>query len=248
MQKADEGCTTDQIMDWVRSQPKISAYALSPMNEVFDFHVSDGSTLVQLVFKVMNDHAYPITDTDLKQQVAKTKRLNFDEQTFKCKGTMEWSFGTPEDVLSEKFKTPIVYVDAKDLAPLAAKVMEKTGFMLAMKAGPRGGYIEMLEHPVTKQVVICAPDFHARKAVCDDIRKQFDLVEFRFDNQSWSRLTTDFVSLTVGKWAPSVYSQDYQHILETSQLSPWVAVLAEVSKHDVLTAINDAPLNLILLC
>jgi len=56
------------------------------------------------------------------------------------------------------------------LSPIFYILVKETGFIPMVNCGTIGSRLEKIEHPVTKQIIVAAPNHLERKKVCDELR------------------------------------------------------------------------------
>ena len=219
----------ESIMEWVESKKHVTMFAFGPHDQLIAKYVAPVKTQMTLAFKINNNHLYPVMQKDLKLRVSKTGKLDLQNEVFKIKNWNSAAFTTCADILENKFpQEKILYVNDVDLcAPinetsLVAEIMKQTGFIPNMKFRSVGSQLEMIEHPTTGQIIVSSPDYQERTKVCADLYNEFELVEFKFSNQSWATFTKDIMQIKVGRWPTSVYGPDMNRIIQDFPLKPYI--------------------------
>ena len=196
-----DGVSCNELIKWAESEhPNISIYCLDPFLNVFRYTTATNwHNMITLCFWVNNGHVYPILDEEQKKDIRYKKRLDLDihlkEFQFNVEhGGEEFNFITEDneqDFIEGKLKGKVFMVkDTKtiDLAELAGRCIEHTNNIdCFFHPKPRSG-IDAFQHPETKQVVIEAKDYDLRKKICDQLRKENDIEDFRRKNQSFVAL------------------------------------------------------------
>ena len=55
--------------------------------------------------------------------------------------------------------------------------------------------------------------------------KEINCEQFKFKNQSWSQLATDYYKVKYGELKQSTYGPDLLHIFKEYRLAPYVSVM-----------------------
>lgn len=113
----------------------------------------------------------------------------------------------------------IVLCEWHDLCKLANKVMGETNYMIT-HADFYGATLRAFVNPVTEQIIMSAEDYKQRKLVFSQL---FNWETFKFKNQSWTKLASDFFKLECGDIPESDYG-----------VEPYTAIVSEKYKMDNL--------------
>ncbi|MDR3477581.1 MAG: hypothetical protein P4M14_06075 [Gammaproteobacteria bacterium] len=93
----------ETIVAWVKLRDCISIWAFNALDELIAKHIATASkTKLSLVFKINNDHLYPIMQDDLKQFVFKTGRINLTKEVFKIKNWNDAVLVRAEDIINNE--------------------------------------------------------------------------------------------------------------------------------------------------
>ena len=242
----------ETIIEWVQLNNQISLFAFNSLDCLVAKHIAPDRTKLTMVFKINNNHLYPVMQDEMKLRVSKTGKIDLAKEVFKVKNwndavlvelneIIELFDGSPQDLVNPHpgiEAAKILYVDIDDLCSLVGPIVKQTSMMPNMKFRSVGSQLEMIEHPMTGQIIVSSKDYHKRVDVCSDLERQFkNLVEFRFANQSWPAIAKDVMQLKVGKWPLSVYSPNLLTIMSDYSLAPYI-VQFPYSKSDALDIVS----------
>lgn len=223
------GWSIEDIMKWAEHKGCVSAYALDPFDKVISSVVAEERTSLRLVFKINNDHCYPIMQQELKDIVSRTKRLELKRQVFEYGSSLPYVVvQTLDEAKAYEGPASLVYVDGvHDLSDLAHRITRESGILLE-KGQYRESLLEKMIHPVNDKIIVAANAYHERKHVADTELAKSDYVAFRWCNQSWLSLASTIMDLKVGAIPKSDYGPDIIDILSNYKLGPWVVQTGNV--------------------
>ena len=233
------GVSVQNIINYALAKKYISVFALNPFGYLINKHVAD-KVKATLVFKLNNEHIFPIVQNELKKAVAQTKRLDLKEIKFDIQDYSDATYVNVENFSSlELPSTKLILVDTNDLSAFVSNVIETTGYIPVNNVA-RGALVECFQHPVTQSIIIAAPKYKERKAVLerefaerrsgDGTSPSSKLMDFMWSNQSWSKIGKDMMRHEVGILKESTYSPDYMQVLDNYGLHPYIVDLTLTSE------------------
>jgi len=181
-----------------------------------------------------NVHDYPIVDPTYKKQIMKKGRIDLEDFTFDIEYDehvyIDLVKGEDKDQDEECYKqfkqtkSKIVLCELHDLCRLANKVMEDTHDMIT-HTDFNGVTLRAYMRPGTGQIIISAEDYKQRKKVCEELNKLFPCETFKFKNQSWTQLASDYFGIKYCHIPESGYGIDYLQILENYNIAPYTSIV-----------------------
>jgi len=231
-----DGITTDEIIRWAKQLNYVSVHAIAPLMKEFESHIADRPRMV-LCFIVNNDHLYPVVDSVLKDEVARTKHIainnivfdvKFDSHAYVNEREME---ANKEAIYEGKYsKEPVLLFETNNLAYIVNDVMTWTQTIVLNMKFARSNIIAF-EHPITKQIYLASQDYEDRKRVCQAMQAKCGSHKFEFQNQSFTQLAKDWFQVRFGTITDSEYSPEYMDILANYALAPYITqVRPEIRK------------------
>lgn len=232
-----EGVSTRHIMAWGRFKKTVSCFALDPFMRVFESVIASRYTELTLTFIMNNDHVYPITDPEMKLNIAKTGKtgktgkINLKTMQF-SQGSEESCYVTLEQALTElDVKEKIIHVETDDLSSVMKNIVRRTAYN-PIGIMSNGAMMTAFEHPVTHQIYIASQDYLQRKEVCERSLAETNYIKFIWANQSWAQLWQAWVEFSIGPLPVSHYSEDALMIRETYPQSAYIAMTREVNAEE----------------
>ena len=218
----ENGVSINQLEAYLRARNDVNSYAINEFNTVFSTVQCTREPKFYIVFKVNNEHVYPIFDEAIKHKVAHTKKLELGD----CKMIVDYSDVVAWKIDSETdlAKPPAgkaILVDTDDLGQLILMITQQTNALVWNVMIPEGSKPKAVtfEHPVTHQLIIAAKDWEKRHAVCAELAS-LKCLPLLWANQSWGSMSRTLFELKFGKLKPSEYSPEYMKILKHTVLRP----------------------------
>jgi predicted GIY-YIG superfamily endonuclease len=179
----EKGITVRHLKAWAKTQKKVTMFALDPMMNVFDYHVSQ-KTEVRIMCAVNNEHVYPVRNEEFKNEISKTKKLNFQAPLLQH-GNEDSEYSLEENALNATAK--VIHVETEDLSEVLVKVIETTGYN-CVGISLKGSFVTSFQHPVTEQIFIASEDYLLRRDMAETLLKETNYIGFIWKNQSWAML------------------------------------------------------------
>jgi hypothetical protein len=213
----------DEIDAWITNEDLpyhnyVSMYIVDPLNNMMLCHIADINTKVKMTYQLNNHHLYTITNEKWRKQMqyrgkvdlqtAQTQKLKLDNHVFCLVGEI----GRYPDV-------PFVLCDEPNLSKLADRIHSQTNTMIANLAFERHR-VSMIEHPITKQIIMSAPKYDERKKIADALLKKYKYTGFEFTNQSYCKLAVTAFNVMEGALQLETYGPDQISILEDFPINP----------------------------
>jgi hypothetical protein len=96
----------------------------------------------------------------------------------------------------------------------------------------------MIQHPVTKQTILTASNFHKRKRIADTLHKKYKWSQLEFANQSICKLSRLHFEMFVGQLPEDTYGPEQLDILQNYSVVPVV-----INRRDVTLPVSDEPVR-----
>jgi hypothetical protein len=181
-------------------------------------HIADINTKVKMTYQLNNHHLYTITNEKWRKQMqyrgkvdlqtAQTQKLKPDNHVF-C----------PVGEIGRYLDVPFVLCDEPNLAKLADQIHSQTNTMIANLAFERHR-VSMIEHPITKQIIMSAPKYHTRQKIADALLKKYEYTGLEFTNQSYCKLAVMSFKVMEGTLPLETYGPDQIGILQDFPINP----------------------------
>lgn len=229
-----EGISTEQIIQWAERQGNVTVHALNPFFNEFATHLAVKPQKLVLCFIVNNHHCYPIVDSTIKKSITENKTYSVSKVVFDIKyDDFEYVENVDDKViLGTASPKKVVLVESNNLVDMINEITEKTG-QLVYNMKFNKSRVVMFEHPVSNQIYVASEDYAKRKQVCEDMKKELQLDNFKWRNQSWTQLANTYFVTKFGTIPKSDYSTDVLKILTDYKIGPIVMKFNEYTGGDI---------------
>lgn len=215
--KEGEGVSPQELILWARKKECVSVYLLDSFKtEMYRYVAHKNKCRVSVVLYLSDKHWSPVLSRELVDDVIRTHKIDFsklpevdmrDAPLWDCKD------------LKNPIPGRVLLVEADDLSDLAQKCMLETGMRVEV-AHPTRTDITMFTHPVTRQYIVAAPEYHKRKAASEYLFSKTKAPKLQWSNQYWSMLAWEHMRATVGELPKSHYGPDVFNIIKNTTVRP----------------------------
>ena len=213
----DSAITTRELLEWRDALHKnVSIYALDPTYKCFEFSPArNNKESVRLCYVVLDNHCYPILNEEIITRIASKANGTIDQLVQKIEYSCEsdnllapqsldenspiWELGHKDHVvvLPENFHVQ----DAMRLS------IKKTGATVPFFKYNNKKMLSAFVHPKLETLFVENDDFLVRKNVCEKLYKKWPVLQFRFKNQSLTKIANDLFEVAFGYLPKSTYNE-----------------------------------------
>jgi hypothetical protein len=182
-------------------------------------HIAEINTKVKMTYQLNNHHLYTITNEKWRKQMQYLGRIDLKAaQAQKLKRDNHMFCSSTDDIPLHP-DAPFLLCDEPNLATLADKIHTDTHTMIANLAFERHR-VSMVEHPITKQIIMSAPQYNERKVIADTLLEKYKYTGFEFTNQSYCKLAVTSFKVMEGTLSLETYGPDQISILRDFPVNP----------------------------
>ena len=250
----DAGVSTRQLVRWRdECHRNVSIYALDPMYKCFEFSPAPGHSnstdSVRLCYLVQDSHCFPILNEEIITKVAKKANGTIDQLASKIEYSCESDLIYAPDYLSEDHTVwesgynnyVIVLPKGFCVQKAMALSIKRTEATVPFFKYNNRNMLSAFVHPKLDTLFVENEDYLVRKNVCDILYNQFPVEQFKFRNQSLTKIGNNIFEVVYGYVIKSSYNQETVETLNAN--GPNALIQAYVFKNE--EEMSDLQLSMI---
>lgn len=223
------GITTSEIINWAKDKKYISVYAVDPFMKLFDSYIADDA-FYSLVFLCNNNHCYPITDEEQRQQIFKSKSINIKKLEYHIEDTESYIYvdnvkDSYDKLVNGHYNQKLILIDCDKnditMYELVNDIIKHSNTMIETIHFDSDKRVSAFMY--RKKVYVNAPDYEKRKDIVDKLHKQLEINELKFNNHSYAQISKNILQYFLHKNPEkSEYNPQVAEIIEKYKPKPFV--------------------------
>ena len=209
--KLYEGVSIDNIKEWQFQYAKYTnIYIINGLQKIIKCYAPEKlQAKNSICLQLTNGHCTGIDNNDVKHDIIKRNKINLFNIDFDLT-TNNYDLYNP-DMLNKLIKgeinNNIILNSDNDIVLLMNAIIKETGYIIEQFNFRSQSNISAFVHPISNKLIMENNNYQIRKTICDKAFEIYKNDDFKFMNQSITKLSMSLFKIICGKIPKSTYNQ-----------------------------------------